>query len=45
MEGKSGVGCTKEGKIWKGNMREGSIEGQTGIVLELSLEVKDEKEV
>ena len=30
------VGCTGEGKISKGNIRE----GKTGTVLELSLEVK-----
>lgn len=34
------VGCTGESKRLKGNIREGSKEGKTGTVLELSLEVK-----
>ena len=29
------VGCTGEGKIWKGNIRERSREGKTGTVSEL----------
>ena len=39
------VGCTGEGKSWKGNIREGSREGKTGTILELSLEVKSRGEV
>ena len=34
------VGCTGEGKGWKGNIRERSREDKTGTVLELSLEVR-----
>ena len=34
------VGCTEKGKILKGNIREGSKEGKTGTVLELSFEVR-----
>ena len=34
------VGCTGEAKRLKGNIREGSREGKTGTVLELSLEVR-----
>ena len=30
------IGCTEEGKRLKGNIREGSREGKTGTVLELS---------
>ena len=37
---KNPVGCIGEGKRWKGNIREGSREGKTGTVLELSLEVR-----
>ena len=37
---KNSVGCTGEGKRWKGNIREGSREGNTRIFLELSLEVR-----
>ena len=33
------VGCTGEDKRCKGNTREGSTEGKTETVLELSLEV------
>ena len=34
------VGCIGEGKRCKGNIREGSREGKTGTVLELSLEAR-----
>ena len=33
------VSCSDEGKRWKGNIREGSSEGRTGTVSELSLKV------
>ena len=35
------VGCTGDGKRWKGNINDGPREGKTGTVLELSLEVSD----
>ena len=34
------IECIGEGKRWKRNKREGSKEGKTGTVLELSLEVR-----
>ena len=34
------VGCTRKGKRSEENTREGSREGATGTVLELSLEVR-----
>ena len=34
------VGCTGEGKRRKGNIREGSREGKTVNVMELSLKVR-----
>ena len=34
------VGYIGKGKIWKGNVRNGSRDGKTGIVLELNLEAR-----